>query len=66
MNENSKRRRLASVRDACEYIGCGTTVCYELINSGKIIGLKMGGKTLVDLDSIDEFHRKLPRVGAQA
>jgi excisionase family DNA binding protein len=65
MNENSKRRRLASVREACEYAGVGLTVLYRLINSGQIVGLKLHGKTLVDLSSIDEFHRKLPRIGAQ-
>ena len=27
---------------------------------------KMGGKTLIDLDSIDEYHASLPRVESRA
>ena len=66
MNENSKRRRLVPIREALPYIGAGLTIAYELINSGQIIGVKLGGKTLVDLSSVDEFHKSLPRIGERA
>jgi hypothetical protein len=65
MNNTDKRRRLVPIREALPYIGCGLTICYELINSGQIIGVKLGGRTMVDLDSVDAYHKALPRIGAQ-
>jgi excisionase family DNA binding protein len=66
MNEDSRRRRLVTMRQALPYIGCGMTIAYELIHQKKITAVKMGGRTLVDLDSVDRFHASLPRVGEQA
>jgi excisionase family DNA binding protein len=44
----------------------GKTKAYELIAQERIRAYKMGGKTLIDLDSIDEYHASLPRVESRA
>jgi hypothetical protein len=60
------RRRLAPFSEAMKYIGVGRTRCHQLINSGQVTAVKLGAKTLVDLDSVDRFHSTLPRIGAEA
>ena len=40
----------------------GVTKAYELIEAGLIDAYKDGRKTLLDLDSIDRYHRSLPRL----
>jgi len=44
----------------------GKTKSYELIAQQRIRAYKMGGKTLIDLDSIDDYHASLPRVKSRA
>ncbi|MGY3449793.1 excisionase family DNA binding protein [Bradyrhizobium sp. USDA 4353] len=61
-----KQRRLAEFRDGCSYGKFGKTKAYELIAQERIRAYKMGGKTLLDLDSIDEYHASLPRVASRA
>ena len=55
-------RRLAEFKVACAYGKFGITKAYELIAAGKIAAYKDGRKSLVDLDSIDAYHRSLPRL----
>jgi excisionase family DNA binding protein len=61
-----ERRRLVEFKDGCRYGKFGRTKAYELIAQQRIRAYKMGGKTLIDLDSIDEYHASLPRVESQA
>ena len=61
-NDDNKRRRLVEFKDGCRYGKFGKTKAYELIAHERIRAYKMGGKTLIDLDSIDEYHASLPRV----
>jgi excisionase family DNA binding protein len=46
--------------------GYGKTKAYELIAQERIRAYKMGGKTMIDLDSVDEYHASLPRVESRA
>jgi len=55
-------RRLAEFKVACAYGKFGVTKAYELIAAGRIVAFKSGRKTLVDLDSVDAYHRSLPRL----
>jgi hypothetical protein len=59
-------RILSSFKDGCRYGKFGKTKAYELIAQEQIRANKMGGKTLIDLDSIDEYHASLPRVESRA
>jgi hypothetical protein len=42
------------------------TVAAELIAHERIRAYKMGGKTMIDLDSVDEYHASLPRTETRA
>jgi hypothetical protein len=64
-NDNNKRRRLVEFKDGCRYGKFGKTKAYELIAHERIRA-KMGGKTMIDLDSVDEYHASLPRVETRA
>jgi excisionase family DNA binding protein len=65
-NDSNKRRRLVEFKDGCRYGKFGKTKAYELIAHERIRAYKMGGKTLIDLDSVDEYHGSLPRVETRA
>ena len=64
--DDNKQRRLVQFKDGCRYGKFGNTKAYELIAQQRIRAYKMGGKTLIDLDSIDEYHASLPRVESRA
>lgn len=64
--DDNRRRRLVEFKDGCRYGRFGKTKAYELIARERIRAYKMGGKTLIDLDSIDEYHASLPRVESRA
>lgn len=61
-NDTRKRRRLVEFKDGCRYGKFGKTKAYELIAHERIRAYKMGGKTMIDLDSVDEYHDSLPRI----
>jgi hypothetical protein len=42
----------------CRYGKFGKTEAYELIAHERIRAYKMGAKTLIDLDSVDEYHAR--------
>jgi excisionase family DNA binding protein len=64
--ENNRQRRLVEFKDGCRYGKFGKTKAYELIAQERIRAYKMGGKTMIDLDSVDEYHASLPRVEPRA
>ena len=61
-NDTNRQCRLVEFKDGCRYGKFGKTKAYELIARERIKAYKMGGKTLIDLDSVDEYHASLPRV----
>jgi excisionase family DNA binding protein len=65
-NDNSRSRRLVEFKDGCRYGKFGKTKAYELIAQQRIRAYKMGGKTMIDLDSVDDYHSSLPRVESRA
>ena len=64
--DNSRQRRLVEFKDGCRYGKFGKTKAYELIAHERIRAYKMGGKTMIDLESVDEYHASLPRVETRA
>ncbi|KRQ99235.1 excisionase family DNA-binding protein [Bradyrhizobium valentinum] len=50
-------QRLVTVREACRYGGFSHTKCYQLLNAGQIDAYKRGGRTLIDLDTVDAYKR---------
>jgi excisionase family DNA binding protein len=63
---DDRQRRLVEFKDGCRYGKFGKTKAYELIAQERIRAYKMGGKTMIDLDSVDEYHASLPRVESRA
>lgn len=54
--------RFVQLDEAIKYAKVGRSHLYKLIQHGKIDARKDGRRTLVDLNSIDAYHRSLPRV----
>lgn len=54
----------APIPAACARAGIGRTTVYRLIGEGRIVALKVGRRTLVDLASLDRFLESAPRLGA--
>jgi Helix-turn-helix domain len=50
------------MRAALDKGGFRRTKAYQLINEGKIIAYKMGHQTMIDADSIEAYHKSLPRI----
>ena len=65
-NDVGKQRRLVEFKDGCRYGKFGKTKAYELIAQERIKAYKWGGKTMIDLDSVDQFHASLPKVESRA
>jgi len=65
-NDVGKQRRLVEFKDGCRYGKFGKTKAYELIAQERIKAYKLGGKTMIDLDSVDQFHASLPKVESRA
>ena len=66
INNDLVKRRLVEFKHGCRYGKFGRTKAYELIAQERIKAYKLGGKTMIDLDSVDEFHASLPRVESRA
>jgi excisionase family DNA binding protein len=49
-----------SVNEACKAMGLGRTKLYDLINAGKIVARKDGGRTVILPDDIESYLRALP------
>jgi len=64
--DNNRQRRLVEFKDGCRYGKFGKSKAYELIAEERIRAYKMGGKTMIDLDSVDEYHASLPRLESRA
>jgi len=56
------RPRLVLFKEGCRYLGYGKSKAYALIAEGKIKAFRMGSKTMLDLDSIDQYHASLPQL----
>ena len=56
----SQHRRLVSVREACEYGRISRSKLYLKMATNVIKAYKRDGKTMVDLNTIDDMHDALP------
>lgn len=59
MSMDKPPERLATIKEACIYGKLGRTKIYEKLNVGVIRAFTREGRTLIDLDSIDEMNRAL-------
>lgn len=63
MSTGTERLNLITFKEALERLRCKTTKVYKLINAGKIIAYRDGGRTLIDADSVDAYQGSLERIG---
>jgi len=56
------RPRFISINQACDYLNCSRSFFYAALYS-KVKTVKLGKRTLVDLDSLDEVGDSLPAAG---
>ena len=61
MTAPENRLRRVTIKEACAYARMGKSRLFQLIADGKIDSYKDGRSTLVDLNSVDRYHAKLPR-----
>lgn len=47
--------KLLSVNDTLTFLGIGRTKLYQIMNSGEIKFIKIGKRTLIKRDSLDEY-----------
>jgi excisionase family DNA binding protein len=58
--DQPQRGQYCTVREARASLCCGSTKLYDLIGSNKIRAVKDGGRTLIDIRSIDAYLASLP------
>jgi hypothetical protein len=68
MAERNKDRhpRWGTRTEGMIYAKLGATKMNELLQSGKIVAKKVGGKIIVDLNSIDDLYDGMPDVKAKS
>jgi hypothetical protein len=54
--------RWADVKVAAEYASVGLSKFWKMLKRGDVYAVRNGGKIVVDLNSIDEFYLRCPRV----
>jgi excisionase family DNA binding protein len=54
-------RRLVPIREAMRYARWSKTKVYDMIAAEKIRAYKDGARTMVDLNTIDDYQATLPR-----
>lgn len=53
------RPRLVGVKEACRLLGIGKSRLYELAAAKRIVKVRMDGRALITLESIDRFVDEL-------
>lgn len=53
---------LLSIPDTCRALGIGRTFTYRLIAEGKLTACKIGGRTVIEVESIRQLVATLPRI----
>lgn len=53
--------KLLTVKQTQERLSCGLTRVYELMGSGRLDALKLGGRTMITDESVERFIASLPR-----
>lgn len=54
-------RRLAPIPTAQRMLGVGRSTIYALLARGDLIAVKLGSRTLITVESIENLLRQLPR-----
>lgn len=58
--------KLISIHRFCAEYSIGKTTAYDLLRRKELLGYKVGGRTLICLESIERWAATLPRFQSQA
>lgn len=58
--KKKNRAEYLTVKAACDTYSIGRTSCYRLLSEGRISAVKLGGKTLIPVSSLDRYFASLP------
>lgn len=59
-------KRFISIRSFCDAYGVGRTRTYDLIAAGKLQAVKNGPRTMIDVESAEQWAATLPRFKSAA
>jgi len=62
IRERRLRPKFISINEACEYLNCSRSHFYDELYS-KVKKRKLGKRTVIELDSVDELADSLPEAG---
>ncbi len=54
-------KRFLSIRAFCDAYGVGRTSVYSHIGAGKLQAVKIGPRTMIDVESAEQWAASLPR-----
>ncbi|WP_338421314.1 helix-turn-helix domain-containing protein [Acetobacter conturbans] len=52
--------KFINIAKACTIYGIGRTYCYRLLSEGHIKAKKLGGRTLISAESLNQYFNTLP------
>ncbi|NHO54615.1 hypothetical protein GOB87_11770 [Acetobacter estunensis] len=59
-NKRTGETRFLNISNVCKNYGIGRTYCYKLLSDGHIQAKKLGGRTLVSVESLNTYFSSLP------
>lgn len=66
MNDsNSQTPRLISIAELCATLSIRRTKAFSLIRGREVTSIKIGRRTLIVAESVDEFITRCPRAGGR-
>ncbi len=52
--------QLLSIREVCDRLGVGRSRLYRFMADGDLVFRKLGGKTVIEAEALEQFVRGLP------
>jgi excisionase family DNA binding protein len=49
------KRRGYSIREVCEMLGIGLTTGWKLVKEGRLVAVKVAGRTVITADSVERL-----------
>ena len=60
-----ERRLLHPVAEVAQLLGVSRSTVYDLLREGELDGVRLGARTMIPRDSLDEYVARLPRWAPQ-
>lgn len=60
------KRILHTINEACQALGIGRTALYDAINSGELVARKVGSRTLIHDNDLNQYAESRPKKASAA